>query len=241
VCPDNRQHRGAHPADRKLFSADQLPPLREAVADLSWLLGRGYSINSALKLAGDRYDLTLRQRLAVSRASCSDRQKDYRQNNRLTPDEIKGKSLAIDGFNLIVTMEAALSGGVLIGCRDGCIRDLSSVHGSYRAVEETERAIRVIGEALAQKTSEQVLWLLDKPVSNSGRLAQKIRDLAREHNWPWAVDVVMNPDRELRSSDQIVVTSDSMILDRPVKWVNLGATLIGEYVEQPWVVDLRGG
>ena len=59
---DTRSHRGPGPEDRDLFSADQLPALRHAVADLSWLLSRGYAMPSALSLVGNRFDLAARQR-----------------------------------------------------------------------------------------------------------------------------------------------------------------------------------
>src|SRR6266404_1471952 len=45
--------------------------------------------------------------------------------------------LLIDGFNLILTLESALGGGVMLVGRDGCYRDMASVHGTYRRVEET--------------------------------------------------------------------------------------------------------
>ena len=146
--------------------------------------------------------------------------------------------MLIDGFNIIVTTEAALSGGVLIRCRDGCLRDMSSVHGSYRSVAETEEAIRLIGEILYGAEAASALWLLDSPVSNSGRLAQRIRKMAAEHNWPWRVEVVMNPDKVLRSSGQIVVTADSNILDGVKRWVNLGETLVTRRLPDAWIVDL---
>src|SRR5438552_9278163 len=176
--PDIRKHRGAHPEDRKLFADDQLAALRTAVRELSWLLSRDYSIKGALKLVGDRHALTDRQRLAVSRAACSDQSKEHRATTILSVEAVAGKELIIDGFNLIITIEAALSGGVLIYCRDGCIRDLSSVHGSYRSVNETDQAIILIGEVLDQAGVESAAWILDKPISNSGRLAQRLRELA---------------------------------------------------------------
>ena len=72
--PDTREHRGPHPADAELFAPALLPRLREAVADFSLLLTKGYADKSALKLVGDRFSLTQRQRLAVMRGSCSDQQ-----------------------------------------------------------------------------------------------------------------------------------------------------------------------
>lgn len=236
---ENRRHRGAHPKDRRLFDAALLPALRGAVADLSWLLSRGYAPTASLKLVGDQFALKERQRLAVARAACSDRQRESRERTRLALESITGQDLLIDGFNIVVTTEAALSGGVLIRCRDGCVRDMSSVHGSYRTVAETEEAIRLIGEILLGAEPASALWLLDRPVSNSGRLAQRIREMAAEHNWPWSVEVVMNPDKILRSSDQIVVTADSNILDGAKGWINLGDMLVTQRLPESRIVDLR--
>src|SRR5437867_1972479 len=194
MSPDIRQHRGAHPEDRKLFADDQLTALRTATTELSWLLTHGYAIKGALKLVGDRHALTDRQRLAVSRAACSDQSKTHRLSSRAGIESLRGEEVIIDGFNLIITIEAALSGGVLLSCRDGCIRDLSSVHGSYRSVNETDQAIQLIGTALGICEPGSVAWVLDRPISNSGRLANRIRDRATQLGWNWSVDVVFNPD-----------------------------------------------
>lgn len=240
MSPDNRQHRGAHPADEKLFAPERLNSLRTAVSELSWLLSHGYSVKSALKLVGDQHQLTERQRLAVARAACTDTQQKGRAASCLPVERLDNEDILIDGFNLIITIEAALGGGVLLDCRDGCIRDLSSVHGSYRSVLETERAINLIGEALAQLKPASVCWFLDRPISNSGRLAQRIKDLASSKGWEWRVEVVFNPDAALKSSDEgIVVTSDSLILDEAGKWVNLNSYLVRKFIPHSWVIDLK--
>jgi hypothetical protein len=69
--PDKREHRGPHPSDATLFAADKAPALREALADFSLLLSKGYADKSALKLVGDRFGLTQRLRMAVMRSACS--------------------------------------------------------------------------------------------------------------------------------------------------------------------------
>jgi hypothetical protein len=236
--PDIRKHRGAHPEDGKLFAADQLPALREAVSELSWLLTREYSIKGALKLVGDRHRLTERQRLAVSRAACSDKSKQRRQATSIEVEGLRGLDLIIDGFNLIITIEAALSGGVLLRCRDGSIRDLSSVHGSYRSVNETDIALGLIGDALAALASGTVTWLLDRPISNSGRLARRIRDLGRDRGWMWSVETSFNPDREMVSSQRIVISSDGPLLDQVNRWANFAPYVIEKSVDAPWLIDL---
>lgn len=239
MSPDNRQHRGAHPADRRLFESAQLSSLRQATSELSWLLSRDYTLKASLKLVGDRHRLTERQRLAVARAACSDASLKERAANCLPVTSINGQAILIDGFNLIITIEAALGGGLLLLCRDDCVRDLSSVHGSYRSVRETETAILLIGEALERLRPDSVCWLLDRPISNSGRLAARIAELAHARSWSWTVNVVFNPDAALVASEQIIVSSDSLVLDGAGRWINLNAHLIKEYLPQSWLIDLR--
>ena len=239
MSPDNRQHRGAHPSDESLFASDKIAVLRQATSELSWLLSHGYAQIASLKLVGDRYMLAHRQRLAVSRASCADVNQKKRTISCRAIESVKGERLIIDGFNLIITVEAALSGGVLIICSDDCIRDLSSVHGSYRSVLETERAICLIGEALEVLRPEAVEWLLDRPISNSGRLARRIAEIALMRGWSWTVKTVFNPDAELLCADKIAVTSDSMILDKADAWINLNDYLVRKYLPQSWLIDLR--
>src|SRR5947207_15279079 len=94
-------------------------------------------MKAAVKLVGDRHELTERQRLAVARAACSDASRTTRLSSLVAIEAAVGEELVIDGFNLIISIEAALGSGVLLWCRGDCIRDLSSVHGSYRAVGGT--------------------------------------------------------------------------------------------------------
>ena len=222
-----------------MFAAERVPVLRRAVAELSWLLSRGYAGKSALKLVGDRHNLTERQRAACGRAACSDERLARRQQSQLPCEQLAGERVVVDGFNLIVTLEAALSGGVVILCRDGCLRDLSSVHGSYRSVEETATAAELIGAALAQLAVSEVHWLLDSPVGNSGRLARTLRSLAAERNWPWRVELLFNPDAAIITDDRVALTSDSAILDAVARWANLSAHLCAQSQLNPWLIDLR--
>jgi hypothetical protein len=239
MSPDTRRHRGAHPADSELFAPDRLAKLRRAVSELCWLLSRGYNMTSALKLVGDRHGLRERQRLAVSRCACSDQNQQRRKDHSVSLEQLRNQQVIVDGFNLIITVEAALSGGVLLIGVDDCIRDLSSVHGSYRSVEETDRAISMIGGALQKLAPASVLWLLDRPVSNSGRLAAKIADLATRNNWPWNVEVVFNPDAAMIASPAVAITSDSSILDQVERWADLKSHLLAHEIPGAWMIDLR--
>ncbi len=237
--PDKRIHRGPHPDDAALFAAGTIPRLREAVADFSLLLTKGYADKSALKLVGDHFSLTQRQRLAVMRSSCSDQQLKSRLERRVAIEDLAGQSIAIDGYNLLITVEAALSGGLIFKGRDDCFRDLASIHGTYRKVEETIPAVKLIGEFLSEIQIAQALWLLDSPVSNSGRLKTLIARIARENNWPWEIRLTISPDAELSRIDTVVVSTDSIILDACPQWTNLAAGIITQRLPRTAVIDLE--
>ena len=236
--PDKRTHRGPHPADEKLFAPAAIPALRSALVDFSLLLTKGYADKSALKLVGDRFSLTERQRLAIMRSACSDQQLASRSERRVELKDIAGQPLAIDGYNVLITVEAAMSGGVIFKGRDGCCRDLASIHGTYRKVTETIPAVQLIGEFLKEAGVTKALWLLDSPVSNSGRLKTLIRELAEKNRWDWDIRLLISPDAELKKTDLIVASSDSVILDDCKTWLNLAAEIIIQKLPSATVIDL---
>jgi hypothetical protein len=238
--PDTRLHRGAHPEDATLFARENWPLLRRAASELWWLLDHGYAARSSLELVGNRHALTQRQRLALARAACSQAQRDERRAREMPVGALAGQELWIDGYNLLISLESALSGGIVLGARDGCYRDLASLHGTYRSVNETEPALRLIGDALASWRVARCHWLLDRPVSNSGRLQSMFLEMAVRAGWAWTVALEFSPDRVLAASDRIVVTSDSAVLDRCSQWVNLARALIASRVPTAWVFDLNG-
>lgn len=236
--PDKRKHRGPHPEDEELFAPKYEPRLREATRDLSWLLTKGYAGTSALKLAGDRYELDARQRLAVARCACADQSAARRRRHEVAAAELAQQELWIDGYNVLTSIEAALSGGVILHARDGSYRDMASMHGSYRKVEETLPALHILGELLAQWNVVTCRWILDQPVSNSGRLKALLQELARERNWNWSAELVHDPDALLIRSSNIVASADSQILEHAQRWFSLARVAIEERVGEAWVVDL---
>lgn len=226
--PDRRRHRGPHPRDAALFAAAQHDRLRHAVAELSWLLSRGYPEDAALKLVGDRHALVARQRTAVRRAACTDGARSDRRARRVGLEDVAGRALWVDGFNVVIVAESRLSGGVVFRGRDGALRDLASVHGTWRRVDETARAIEALADALAAAGPSAVRWLLDAPVSNSGRLAALLREAAEARGVTWDVEAVADPDGLLVAASgadprAVVATADAAILDRCGAWLDLPA------------------
>jgi hypothetical protein len=236
--PDKRSHRGPHPADENLFAPEAISDLRSALDDYSLLLTKGYAEKSALKLVGDKFSLTQRQRLAIMRSACSDQQLANRIQKRIEAKNLAGQSVAVDGYNVLITIEAAMSGGVIFKGRDGCFRDLASIHGTYRKVTETIPAVELIGRFLQQIGAGEALWLLDSPVSNSGRLKTLIRELAEKNCWDWEIRLSISPDAELKKTALVVASSDSVVLDACRSWVNLAAEIITQKLPSATVIDL---
>jgi hypothetical protein len=236
--PDQRKHRGAHPEDKRLFACENWPRLRDATHDLNWLLSRGYASTSAVKIVGDRYELDARQRIAVARCACGDAAVSRRQLHQVSAGDLQGEELWIDGYNVLTSIESALSGGVILHARDGCFRDMASMHGTYRTVEETIPAICILGELTTEWSAGTCHWLLDQPVSNSGRLKTLLRDVATKHGWNWEAELSLSPDRVLCRKDQIIATADSHILDCALRWLNLARLAIESRIARAWIVDL---
>jgi hypothetical protein len=236
--PDQRSHRGAHPEDVELFAAAHRPALQTASAELHWLLDRGYALRSALALTGDRHGLTQRQRLAVARCACTATQHARRTAHRQESSAVAGAELWIDGYNLLITVESALAGGVILLGRDECYRDMASLHGTYREVAETERAAALIGTWAADFAPAKCLWLIDRPVGNSGRLKTTLLSLAAQHGWRWDVRLEFSPDRLLAATDQLVATADSVVLDRCARWCNAARAIVDRHCPDATVIDL---
>jgi hypothetical protein len=237
--PDTRTHRGAHPEDARLFDPEVWPALRLATADLSWLLSHGYASTSALKLVGDRHKLAARQRIAVARSACSDFARRDRLGRQVDLSRLRGETLWLDGYNVLTTIEAALAGGVILAARDGCYRDMASVHGTYRKVEETVPALGLVGRWTSALGVAACRWYLDRPVSNSGRLKRIMLDAADAEHWDWQVELAFNPDAVLAATDAVVATADSVVLDRCGRWVNLARQIVAAEVPSARIVELE--
>ena len=237
------RHQGRHPDDDRLFAAEALGPLRDASDDLSYLRTRGYADEGALKLVGDRHQLTARQRRAIRGAACSEAALAHRRAAALPPDQLAGRPLWIDGYNLLILLTTAQAGGPLLRGRAGALRDLAGLHSGYRPSEQTPALLALVHESVAPLAPAEVRWLLDQPISRSGQLAALIAQTAADHGWPWRAETTPDPDVTLRAapSDVVIATGDGGILDHAqARWCDLAGFIIGRAVPDAWIVDWWG-
>ena len=248
--PNSQKHRGANPKDYAAFDEKHLENLRQAVADLSWLLTKGYSPKASLKLVGDKFYFTDRQRKAINAASADKQSLELRKKNEISIDldvnshfKNLNSKLIIDGYNLLITTECALSGAPLFVGLDGCLRDIASIHSTYRKVEETLPALELIGNVIKNLNIDETIWILDAPISNSGRLKKIIEELAEEKNWNWKVVLEKQADKSIvelsQKENHIVASCDAWVTIHASKWTNLCSFIVKNYIPSAWVLDLR--
>lgn len=222
--------------DQELFGEEMHPRLRSATEDLSWLLGRGYSERASVALVGDRHQLVERQRTAVRRCACAEASLESRGARQLGIEQVRGRPLLIDGFNLLITLEVALTEGLLLEGKDGCIRDLA---GASRGPKRSAEALALTATALSPLNVD-VHWLFDRPISGSGTLRGEVEKFAEARGLRWSAEVVSDPDPVLiqAKAPQVSATADSGILERCGAWFNLARWVIESAQLSVWMLRL---
>jgi hypothetical protein len=233
---NTQHHRGAHPQDKELFTIKTQSILLNACEEAMYLLDRGYKQDTVLNVVSQHHELRVRQRTALQRSICTTDQARSRRAREIPATSLCQSNLLIDGFNLIITIEVALSGGLLLRGIDGAYRDLAGLRGSYHTVDETETALKLIGNTFDELQIASVCFYLDQPVSNSGRLKQLILENAPKWHTVTDVKLARNPDRELFDKGY-VISSDSLVLDHAKSWINFTEFLIRCKLTNTWVLD----
>lgn len=122
-------------------------------------------------------------------------------------------------------------------CMDGTIRDLAGLRGTYKLIDKTDIAIDLIGEKLKEMKIGEVNFYLDSPVSNTGKLKQRILELLAKYSYEVKVELVNNADVILETKS-CVITSDAIILNKCESWINLAYDIICEKLPKLKHIDL---
>lgn len=221
-----QKNRGKEAKDDIHFNTQNKALLKNAVEDMHYLLTRGYSEKNALHTVGTRYKLTQRQLKALQGMAASEDHITICQQKSISVNDLKGKELTVDGFNIIILLESLLSQAFLFKGLDGCYRDLSEVHGTYKMVNQTPLAISCIADFCTKYEISKMLWIFDKPVSNSGRIKQQIETFAEEKGLDWKVMLENNADETIIRKGNIVVSSDAYVIANAINWFNLITFLV---------------
>jgi len=210
----------------------------EAAEDLRYLLNRDYPKDASLQLVGNRYNLDRDYRHLLRRGVFPASIAEERRKKQVSMKDLKGKGLALDGHNCIITLESALKGKAILLADDGFIRDISGVSGGYRETKETKEALEMIMDLLAESGPAEVRFLLDAPISGSGELAARIRGLMQERGIQGDASAVKVPEHIMAKYEGIIASSDTTVIDQAERVFDLAGYLIQEKVGTPYI-DLR--
>ncbi len=229
--------RGYVEKDMIEFGCEWSPKLRVASQELNYLLNRGYPTKGSATFIGNHYMLSERQRLALMRVVSSSNDIIMRENKCIPMDKLKNTEVLIDAFNTIITLEVALSNSMVLRCMDSTIRDLAGLRGTYHVIEKTEQALHLIFQMLKVKEVKKVIFYIDSPVSNSGRLKSLI--MKTSANYPLLTEAILlyEVDKTLEQKPY-VITSDAIILNKCISWINLNKSIISEHISNAWCINL---
>lgn len=212
---------------------------REAIIDYRYLRDRRYPDKAALKLVSDHHRLSGVQRNCLFRAIFSSADSESRKAKLITAEQVAGRTLGIDWYNVLITVESYLKGYSVFLSDDGLVRDSSGIHGSYRPGKVTEHAITVILAAIDTLKPAGSELFLDSPISFSGDMAEQLRSrLAATLSIPCTVSLYPSADFPLKSFEGVVATSDSSIIDK--SGVRLVFDLPRQVVEKSYSARIPG-
>jgi len=203
-----------------------LKNLQQAAEDFRYLLNRLYSRKASLELVGNRYQLNSDQRHLLHRGVFSNEDSQRRKAKKIPLSRIRNKELAIDGYNVLITLESGLAGKLLVLGDDGFVRDISGLSGDFKKSKTTDEALQLIFNALRKTTPRNTLFLFDAPISKSGTLAQEVRHRMKQEGLPGDAQAIKVPEKILIGFPGVVATSDAAIIDRSEKAVDLAATIL---------------
>jgi hypothetical protein len=213
--------------------------LLKAASDLRYLLDKNYDRKGAVTFVGNHYQLTKADREILKRGVYPDSVAKARWNKLLKPELLNNRPLAVDGHNVVITVESALLGRTLIASDDGLIRDTAGIHGSYRQQKITRKALELILNFLKAITPEFVLFLFDAPLSQSGELALTVTKNLSLYGLQGMARAVPVPEKELYDFQGPVASSDSVIIDRVKEPFDLAGQIIRKTISEAKVVSLR--
>jgi hypothetical protein len=200
--------------------------LRQAAADFRYLLNRGYPRAASLALVGNRYDLPRAARQLLHRGVFADHAAKARRAKLRLLSTLAGLSLALDGHNVLITLESALKGRVLVAADDGFVRDVAQLSRAYRNSPATRQALTLLAAYFSRHHPGPLTILYDAPMKRSGELADLTRQIFAAQGLAAQARAVPVPERQLLDFEGALATSDTHLIDAKDILVDLAGEII---------------
>ncbi len=187
--------------------------LQQAIRDLRYLLDRGYPRSSAVSFVANHFRLSQTERYLLTRCVFSRSESKAHRAKLVRWREIRGKTLGVDGYNVLITLESLIEDHLVIRCDDGVLRDLRGVFGKFRFSAEKLPLLRHLVQMLKRAEPRRVAVFFDRQVSKSGELAATVRKMLAEEGLSGEARAVKRADSHLRGQD-VVASSDRIVIER---------------------------
>lgn len=189
--------------------------LIQAMRDYLYLLDRNYPQKSSLKLVGDKYQLSGEERSILYRG-ISGKELSLIRRAKLI-GRFSGKRVYIDTYNILFTLANYLNGRPVFISTDGFLRDAGELRGRFSQKKLLERTLRMVYDFIMEYKKAEYIFLIDQPVSNSGKLASEINDFLFKNHIEGSAGTCESPDYSIiteAGEKDIVCTSDSIIIEK---------------------------
>ena len=211
--------------------------LQEAAADFRYLLARGYPRPAALALVGNRYGLDRTGRQILHRGVFAPSVAAARRAKLRLLADLAGGPLALDGHNVLITLECAVRRLPLVAADDGFIRDVGQVARAFKPAPETDRVLALLADYLAAQAVEEIRVCYDAPLSRSGELARRTLEVFSARGLQARAAALPVPEHELTAFPGPIATSDTALIDACAAVADLAGEIIRQ---QGWPVITLG-
>jgi hypothetical protein len=214
------------------------PNLQEAATDFRFLLARGYPRLAALGLVGNRYGLDHTARQLLHRGVFAPEVAAARRAKLRRLRDLPGRPLALDGHNVLITLECAGRDLPLVAADDGFIRDVGEISRAFKISPDTDRVLELVADYLADHAAGLLDVFYDAPLSLSGELARRTREIFASRGLAVQATAVPVPERLLSGFTGAIATSDTALIDAHATVVDLAGEIIRR--RPSWrLIDLR--
>ncbi len=215
-----------------------LENLTNAGIDFIYLMRKKYPQKAVLQLIGSRYLLSGIERIILQRGV------DIEQNNNIRiankTDTINDNTIAVDFYNIVLTIANYLYGKVLFLSTDSFLRDTGGTFRSVKYDQTFDRALDMLFTYLKDNALTEVHFFLDAPISKSGDTAHSLNGMLKKFSIQGFAETVRSPDYVLIHTQKgIICTSDSVIIEKSkVQVFDLAYHIISSQF-QPDFLDIR--
>lgn len=188
------------------------------------LLDLGLGHQHAINVVESKYQLSSVERQLLIRCISSKKDSKVIFKKLIPIEEINGKPLAIDFYNVAITISEALEGFSVYRCTDGLIRDLASAFGRSRKEQRVLTEImKQLSELITIHDPDKIILVADKQISHSAEVLAEARN---ELLGKIKTEILLTSSSDseliaLSKMGSIVATSDILIVKNSQKILDL--------------------